>query len=175
MLALALAGRPRLLLADEPTSALDVTTQAEVLDLLRCTCDEDGLALLLVGHDLAVVASLTGRLLVMLAGELVEAAPTSDLLERPLHPYTRLLLASRPEARAPSGARSQPLPPLGPHLPGCRFAPACPLAQARCHRDHPELVAVAPHRLLRCPVVERSCISASAVSAPALPLPPCAH
>lgn len=162
MLALALAGRPRLLVADEPTSALDVTTQAGVLDLLRRTCDEDGLALLLVGHDLAVVTGLADRLLVMLAGELVEVAPTADLLEQPLHPYTRLLLASRPEARTPSAAGSGPLPALGPHLPGCRFAPACPLAQPSCRSAHPELVAVTPRRLLRCPVVsERQAGSAS--------------
>jgi len=170
MLALALAGRPRLLLADEPTSALDVTTQAGVLEALRRTCDEDGLALLLVGHDLAVVTGLAERVLVMLAGELVEVARTADLLDRPLHPYTRLLLASRPEARSPSRSGSSPLPSLGPHLPGCRFAPACPLARPDCHRDHPALVEVAPGRLLRCPVVkERSAVSGQRSAAPAHP------
>jgi oligopeptide/dipeptide ABC transporter ATP-binding protein len=154
MLALALAGSPRLLVADEPTTALDVTTQAEVLALLRRTCDEQELALLFIGHNLAVVAGLVSRVLVMLAGEVVEAAPTEELFARPLHPYTRLLVDSIPGRRPAAGpATVGQLPALGPDLAGCRFAPACPLARPACRERHPPLEPVAPARSLRCPVV----------------------
>jgi oligopeptide/dipeptide ABC transporter ATP-binding protein len=157
MLALALAGEPRLLIADEPTTALDLCTQAEVLDLLRGLCFERRLALLLIGHDLAVVASLVERVVVMLAGEVVETGPTGELFARPLHPYTRLLVAARAGGRETTEAA----PPADrwPHLatdrPGCRFAPVCPLALPACREQHPELEPAGRARLLRCPVVDR--------------------
>jgi len=103
-IALALAGGPRLLVADEPTTALDVTIQAQILGLLRRLRDELGLAVLLITHDLGVVAEIADRALVMYAGEIVEEAEAAELFAAPAHPYTRGLLASRPEARCSTWA-----------------------------------------------------------------------
>ncbi len=144
MIALALAGGPRLLVADEPTTALDVTIQAQLLDLLRRLRDELGLAVLLVTHDLGVVAEAADRALVMYAGEIVEEGPVSRILDSPAHPYTRALLASRPMSGSGSGRRTLPaiegsaaLPGAWP--PGCRFAPRCPVVFDRCERERPRL------------------------------------
>jgi oligopeptide/dipeptide ABC transporter ATP-binding protein len=127
MIALALAAEPELLIADEPTTALDVTVQAEILDLLRTMRRSLGLALLLITHDLGVVAEMADRVAVMYAGRLVEEAPVARIFAAPLHPYTRGLLAS-----AAGGPPGQPLaaipgvvPPLGQLGPGCAFAPRC--------------------------------------------------
>ena len=142
MVALALAGGPRLLVADEPTTALDVTIQAQVLELLRSLRDELGLAVLLVTHDLGIVAEVADRALVMYAGEIVEEAPVGRLLSGPEHPYTKALLASSPDAA--EGARRMKLPAIGGTVPepgdwppGCRFAPRCPVALDRCSVEHP--------------------------------------
>ena len=151
LIALALAGGPRLLVADEPTTALDVTIQAQVLELLRRLRDELGLAVLLVTHDLGVVAEVADRALVMYAGEIVEEAPAARLLAAPAHPYTQALLASRPEAGA--GPGRERLPAIGGAVPvpgawpaGCRFAPRCPWAFDRCRRERPLPRAVAGGR-----------------------------
>jgi oligopeptide/dipeptide ABC transporter ATP-binding protein len=146
MVALALAGGPALLVADEPTTALDVTIQAQVLDLLLSLRDELGLAVLLVTHDLGIVAEVADRALVMYAGEIVEEAPVGRLLSAPEHPYTKALLLSRPgEAE---GAGRAKLPAIGGTVPepgawprGCRFAPRCPSAFERCAVEHPATVA----------------------------------
>jgi oligopeptide/dipeptide ABC transporter ATP-binding protein len=144
MLALALAGGPRLLVADEPTTALDVTIQAEILALLLSLRRELSLAVLLVTHDLGVVAEAADRALVMYAGEIVESASVRDLFDRPAHPYTRGLLASRPAAgeagrgrRLPALAGAVPEPGLRP--PGCAFEPRCPEAFGRCRAARPTL------------------------------------
>ena len=148
MIALALAGGPRLLVADEPTTALDVTIQAQILALLLSLRRELSLAVLLVTHDLGVVAEAADRALVMYAGEIVESASVRDLFDRPVHPYTRGLLASRPAAgeaghgrRLPALAGTVPEPGLRP--PGCAFEPRCPEAFGRCRAARPTLQAAA--------------------------------
>jgi oligopeptide/dipeptide ABC transporter ATP-binding protein len=128
LIALALACNPSLVIADEPTTALDVTIQAQILDLLRELQERLGLALLLITHDLGVVAEMADRVAVMYAGRIIEDAPVRELFRDPRHPYTRGLLAS-----IPGGARGSKLqaiqgtvPPLGHLPPGCAFAPRCP-------------------------------------------------
>jgi oligopeptide/dipeptide ABC transporter ATP-binding protein len=144
LLALALAGGPRLLVADEPTAALDVTVQAQILDLLLALRQEFALAILLVTHDLAVVAEAADRVLVMYAGEIVESAPAPELFSRPRHPYTRALLAARPGLAAVGAGRLTALegsvPEPGKRPPGCAFEPRCEEAFGRCAAARPTLV-----------------------------------
>ncbi len=149
MLALALAGDPDILVADEPTTALDLTTQAQILDLLLATVAYRGMALLLITHDLAVVAATVTRVLVMYAGEVVEEAPATELFSAPRHPYTRALLAAarRDRPEAPPGD----LPAPGAWPAGCRFEARCPEARPECRRGHPELLSSGSDRRVRCP------------------------
>lgn len=144
LLALALAGGPRLLVADEPTAALDVTVQAQILDLLLALREELALAVLLVTHDLGVVAEAADRVLVMYAGEIVESAPAAELFARPCHPYTRALLAARPGPASLQGGRLTTLegsvPEPGRRPPGCAFEPRCDEAFGRCAAARPTLV-----------------------------------
>ncbi|MDO8990743.1 MAG: ABC transporter ATP-binding protein [Sideroxyarcus sp.] len=140
MIAMALAGNPKLLIADEPTTALDVTIQAQVLQLLRDTQDKSGMAMLLITHDLGVVAENAHRVGVMYAGHIVEQASREQLFARPLHPYTQKLIAALPGA----GRAGQPLsaipgnvPPLGSIGQGCRFAARCDHAWALCREQTP--------------------------------------
>ena len=144
LLALALAGGPRLLVADEPTAALDVTVQAQILELLLTLRQDLALAILLVTHDLAVVAETASRVLVMYAGEIVESAPVDELFSNPRHPYTRGLMAARP-GLAPAGARrlaalEGSVPEPGKRPPGCAFEPRCKEAFGRCSAARPTLV-----------------------------------
>jgi oligopeptide/dipeptide ABC transporter ATP-binding protein len=146
MIAMALLGDPALLLADEPTTALDVTIQAQILALLRDLRDERGMSVLLVTHDLGVVAGTCERTYVMYAGRIVETGPTRALFARPLHPYTRGLLASVPSAGAAGGRtrRLASLPGLPPRLdagpfPGCAFAPRCAQVREACRAAEPPL------------------------------------
>ena len=139
LIALALACNPTLLIADEPTTALDVTIQAQILDLLRDLKSRLNLSLLLITHDLGVVAEMADRVAVMYAGRIVEQAPVARLFRDPRHPYTRGLLAS-----IPGGARGSKLqaiqgtvPPLGKLPPGCSFAPRCPSRFEPCDRAVP--------------------------------------
>ncbi|WP_371731886.1 ABC transporter ATP-binding protein [Thermaerobacter sp. PB12/4term] len=150
MIAMAMACRPRVLIADEPTTALDVTVQAQILDLMKTLQEETGTAILLITHDLGVVAEMCHRVAVMYAGRIVEKATVADLFDRPGHPYTEGLLQSLPLTAAPktplramAGAVPHPA-----HLPpGCAFAPRCPYAVDRCHREVPVLAGgVACHR-----------------------------
>ena len=141
MIALALACHPDILIADEPTTALDVTIQAQVLELLKEMQQHLGMAMVLITHDLGVVAENCDRVVVMYAGRKVEEAPVARLFAQPLHPYTRALMASMPLMN--TGTRRLPeipgmVPP--PHLqpPGCSFAPRCALARERCRRESPE-------------------------------------
>jgi peptide/nickel transport system permease protein len=149
MIAVALACNPRVLIADEPTTALDVTVQAQVLDLLADLQREHALGLVFITHNLAVVAEIADRVLVMYAGQVVEEAPAEKLFARPLHPYTRALLESIPRA----GDAPAPIPGVVPNPlawpSGCRFAPRCAFAIAAC-AGAPPLARAAPDWLTRC-------------------------
>jgi peptide/nickel transport system ATP-binding protein len=156
MIALALASGPELLIADEPTTALDVTIQAQILDLLRRLQAERGMAVLMITHDLGVVAELCHRVAVIYAGRIVELAPADAIIARPWHPYTRGLLRCLPH---PSRF-GQPLysidgmpPDLRGSPEGCRFAPRCPHALASCRAEEPVLDERAPGHFVACPVV----------------------
>jgi peptide/nickel transport system ATP-binding protein len=144
MIALALACGPRLLFADEPTTALDVTVQAEILNLLQDQQTDRFMAMVLVTHDLGVVAGRTDEIAVMYAGRIVEQAPTSVLFSHMLHPYTEALLRSIPKVEDPSHTRLRVITGRPPDLtdppPGCKFAPRCPYVQDRCRVEEPKLV-----------------------------------
>jgi peptide/nickel transport system ATP-binding protein len=153
MIAMALACDPELLIADEPTTALDVTIQAQVLDLMRKLRAETGAAIMLITHDLGVVAEMADRVIVMYAGQIVEEAPVGVLFGRPEHPYTVGLLGSIPRldkkrGRLPAIEGTVPSPLAMP--PGCRFAPRCPFADDRCRTEPPSLRAVAAEHWARC-------------------------
>lgn len=143
MIAMALACKPKLLIADEPTTALDVTIQAQILRLLRDLQTELGLGIVLVTHDLGVVAEIADHVAVMYAGRVVESAPVDDLFEDPRHPYTRGLMASRigfgRQPGTPLDAISGTVPPRSARPDGCNFAPRCALATEQCAVD-PQLV-----------------------------------
>jgi peptide/nickel transport system ATP-binding protein len=152
MIALALACRPALVIADEPTTALDVIMQAQVLDLLARLRRELGLALILISHDLAVLAETCDRLAVMYAGRIVESGPAADVFAAPQHPYTKRLLDSLPAIGGRRGV-ADPIPgsPPDPHDPpeGCTFRPRCPYAADVCMTE-PPLKEVLPGRRSAC-------------------------
>jgi peptide/nickel transport system ATP-binding protein len=154
VIAIALACRPALLIADEPTTALDATVQREVLDLLSALVQDDGMAMLLVSHDLAMVADRVERLMVMYAGQAVEQGPAAAVLARPAHPYTRGLLAARPRLGLPRGTRLPTIPGRVPELHempvGCAFADRCPRADPACRAAAPPATARGPARMVRC-------------------------
>jgi len=141
MLAMALAARPKLLVADEPTTALDVTTQRQVLNLIGKLADAHGMAVLLITHNLGLVAGRMGRVYVMYAGQVVESGAVRDVLTRPRHPYTRGLLAAVPRLDAPRNAPLQDIPGTVPSPDawpaGCAFAPRCAEALPRCRTGEP--------------------------------------
>ena len=139
LIAMALACGPALLIADEPTTALDVTVQAEILDLLREMKERFGLALLLITHDLGVVAETADRVAVMYTGRIVETAPVADIFRDPLHPYTRGLLQSMPGTTDSRELHAIPgtVPPLEQLPPGCTFAPRCPARFEPCDQVRP--------------------------------------
>ena len=155
MIAMALACRPRLMLADEPTTALDVTIQAQILALVARLQREAGTAVVLITHNMGVVAQVAQRVCVMYAGVIVEEAETAELFARPLHPYTRGLLGSIPKpGRGQRRARLQAIAGLVPDLralpKGCRFADRCPDVHARCREAEPALEAMDGTRQVRC-------------------------
>ena len=157
VLAMALACRPKLLLADEPTTALDVTIQAEILELLDGLQRKLGMAVLLVTHNLGIVAERTRRVYVMYAGQIVEEAPTGRLFAQPTHPYTEGLLAAIPrleERRERLRAIPGQVPPATAWPAGCRFHPRCPHAWERCRVDQPPLLEAAAGHKARCWLVE---------------------
>jgi oligopeptide/dipeptide ABC transporter ATP-binding protein len=154
-IAIALACGPKLLFADEPTTALDVTVQAQILNLLNAQQRERYMAMVLVTHDLGVVAGRTDDIGVMYAGQIVERAPTPTLFANVRMPYTEALLKSIPKLESPSHTRLQIIGGRPPDLvnppPGCRFAPRCPYAQERCHHEMPPLTeAEQPGHVYRC-------------------------
>ena len=163
MIALALAAKPRILIADEPTTALDATVQAQILELLRQIQREDGIAVLLITHDIGSVSVLADRVIVLYAGRIVEDGSAHDVLTAPVHPYTRGLLASVPDFRAETARGTREIPGLPPDqtrlLPGCSFAERCSLTQPSCRARRPFLTrvggSVVPHRAA-CPVVIKS-------------------
>jgi oligopeptide/dipeptide ABC transporter ATP-binding protein len=155
MIAMALLCDPELLIADEPTTALDVTVQAQILDLLQELRQERGLSILLISHDLGVVANRCDRVLVMYAGRIVESAPAGALFRRPLHPYTLALLESLPRIDRKAAERLETIPGMPPRLDrgpfrACSFAPRCRFVHEACQREDPPLVEAAPGRLRRC-------------------------
>jgi len=165
MLAMALILRPQLLIADEPTTALDVTIQAQVLDLLREHRESTQMAVLLITHDLGVVAEMASRVLVMYGGRLVEEAPVDVLFSQPAHPYTKGLLAAVPgirqDAEHGSATDAAPrlatipgsVPALGAYPSGCAFRDRCPVAVAECAREVPALHQIGPAHRARCHLV----------------------
>jgi peptide/nickel transport system ATP-binding protein len=157
MIAMALACNPQLLIADEPTTALDVTIQAQILDLMRALKARIGAAIILITHDLGVVAEMAERVVVMYAGRKAEEAPVRALFRHPRHPYTLGLLASVPRLGATLGREPAPLaeipgvvPSLREPITGCAFAPRCAYARERCRREAPPLEEKAPGHLAAC-------------------------
>ncbi|MBS0221649.1 MAG: ABC transporter ATP-binding protein [Proteobacteria bacterium] len=158
MIAMAVACRPRLLIADEPTTALDVTTQAQVLDLLDDLRRRLGMAVLLITHDLGVVAQWADRIAVMYAGRIVEQGGIEPFFARPLHPYSRGLLGARVDVDADEHYSKNRLSEIPGSVgsaagqAGCSFAPRCPVAEPACRRAVPPLVALPDERAVACPV-----------------------
>ena len=153
MIAMALALEPRLLIADEPTTALDVTIEAQILTLLRDIQSKMGMGIILITHDLGVVAETADRVLVMYAGRVVEESDVRTLFDAPLHPYTLGLMQANPGAASPKTLlREIPgmVPPLGARGTGCAFAERCPLADARCRNERPPLRVYAPGHKAAC-------------------------
>jgi oligopeptide transport system ATP-binding protein len=154
MIAMALLCEPEVLFADEPTTALDVTIQAQILELIAAARQLMGTAVVLITHDLGVVAGSTDRVAVMYAGRIVETGPTAEVFAAPRHPYTRGLLASTPRIDTPPGSRLDAIPGLPPdlgHLPaGCPFHPRCTRVIDRCRSDEPRLVSVSPSQTAAC-------------------------
>jgi oligopeptide transport system ATP-binding protein len=154
MIAMALACQPRLIIADEPTTALDVTVQAQILDLLKELTRETGSSLLLITHDLGIVARYADRVAVMYAGRIVEAAPAMQLYKRPRHPYTVGLMASIPRLDSDAGRPLVPIDGQPPDLaqlpPGCAFSPRCRIATDPCRASRPPLVSVSGNHFRAC-------------------------
>jgi oligopeptide transport system ATP-binding protein len=154
MIAMALLCEPEVLFADEPTTALDVTIQAQILELIAELQAALGTAVVLVTHDLGVVAGTADRVAVMYAGRIVEEGTTAEVFANPLHPYTRGLLASLPRIDAPPRGTLDAIPGLPPDLghlpPGCPFHPRCSLATDRCRRDRPPVAVVSPTHRAEC-------------------------
>jgi oligopeptide/dipeptide ABC transporter ATP-binding protein len=157
MIAMAMVCRPKLLIADEPTTALDVTIQAQILSLMLGLKEELGMSVLLITHDLGVVAQMASRVVVMYAGEVVEEAGVRDLFDRPFHPYTQGLLKSMPRLSTRVHGRAGRLkeikgtvPPLTQRIRGCKFSDRCPHVFDLCRKENPELLAIENGLLARC-------------------------
>jgi peptide/nickel transport system ATP-binding protein len=153
-IAMALACGPDLLIADEPTTALDVTIQQQILDLIRELVAERGMALILISHDLGVVAQNVRDMLVMYGGSVVESGPTREVFANRMHPYTLGLFGARPKLGAPRGGRLTTIPGTVPELvdlpPGCPFAGRCSFTIPECHITAPPAIEVAPGQHVRC-------------------------
>jgi peptide/nickel transport system ATP-binding protein len=160
MIAMAMANGPALLIADEPTTALDVTLQEQIIDLMRDLNRTSNTAIMLITHNVALVASLCSRVVVMYAGRVVEEVPTDLLFLSPQHPYTAMLLKSIPRMDEDAGKRLEAIegqPPDPTALPtGCKFQPRCPYRIDRCSSEEPPLETVAPGQKARCWVLMRN-------------------
>lgn len=166
VIAMALLNEPSLLIADEPTTALDVTIQAQVLKLMKQLTSEHGTALLLITHNMGVIAKMCDRVIVMYAGEIVEEAPVEELFGGTLHPYTLGLLESIPRADEARGAlpTMRGLPPDMTAVPvGCRFAARCPFVEEQCRSQHPELIEMTTGHKVRCWITQRDPMALSNV------------
>jgi oligopeptide transport system ATP-binding protein len=165
MIAMALSCKPELLIADEPTTALDVTIQAQILDLIQKLKQETGTSVILITHDLGVVAGTTNRVIVMYAGRVFERAPTVELFARPGNPYTRGLLLSVPDPTETEKKELYQIPGLPPDLakqtPGCPFADRCYRAESLCHEKFPPFVQLTPEHYSLCHFAEEVYTSAS--------------
>lgn len=154
MIAMSLMNEPSLIIADEPTTALDVTVQAQIIDLLKQVNRERGTAIILISHDMNVIAELCHRVLVMYAGQVVEEAPSEQLLRKPLHPYTQALIRSLPDMTMDRGEQLEAIPGRAPDLSavtaGCPFADRCPEAMDRCRTERPALVEIIPGSKVAC-------------------------
>ena len=153
MIAMAMCSEPELLIADEHPTALDVTMQAQILELMKKFQQDKGMSILLITHDLGVVAEMCSRVIVMYAGKIVEEAPVEILFANPTHPYTQGLIASVPKLG--SGVKVLPsipgsVPDLSAMPKGCRFAPRCKYATEKCHQEQPELLSVGEKQKCRC-------------------------
>ncbi len=174
---MALACGPRLLIADEPTTALDVTLQRQILELIRGLVEERGMALLLVSHDLGVIAQNVQRVLVMYGGAVVESGPTASVFADTMHPYTLGLLAARPGLRTTKGQRLATIPGTVPELAdlpkGCPFAGRCGWTVSECRAVFPPAYEVGVGRRARCirldVVWQDGCEARAAAPTPALP------
>jgi peptide/nickel transport system ATP-binding protein len=151
-IAIAICLRPKVIIADEPTSALDVVVQRQVMETLGRVQAELGAAVILIGHDIGLMAQFVDRLGIMYAGRLVEVAPIRDIITAPRHPYTRMLIESLPSLERKGGLRG--IPGLAPVLrelpPGCAFHPRCPMAQPRCRLERPAVRAIAEDATVAC-------------------------
>jgi oligopeptide/dipeptide ABC transporter ATP-binding protein len=153
MIAMALACGPRLLIADEPTTALDVTIQAQILELLRAIQRDTGMALMLITHDLGVIAEVADRVMVLYAGRVAETAPVRALFDQPAHPYSRALLRSVPKMSSRSGRLTTidgAVPAVGAMPAGCRFAPRCGLRTDACEAAPPASGLLRPGHAVAC-------------------------
>jgi oligopeptide transport system ATP-binding protein len=163
MIAMGLSNEPSLLIADEPTTALDVTVQAQIIELLRDLNRELGTAIILITHNLAVVASLCTRVLVMYAGRIVEEGPTRQIFKNPQHPYTWSLLRSIPRLDATEHEKLLTISGLPPDLtnppPGCKFHPRCRFRVDRCLHEEPPLEEVEPDQKARCWVLMKNALA----------------
>jgi peptide/nickel transport system ATP-binding protein len=149
VIALAIAGNPKLIIADEPTTALDVSIQAQIITLLKRLCRDHGTAVMLITHDMGVIAETADRVAVMYAGRIVEIGPVTEVIHRPAHPYTRGLMGSIPSIAGERDVLAQidgSMPRLTAIPTGCAFHPRCPQVFERCHRERPELAQVSATR-----------------------------
>ncbi len=156
MIAMAMACQPKLLIADEPTTALDVTIQAQVLDLMRSLKNKNGTAIILITHDLGVIAEMADDVVVMYGGQVVESATADAVFDDPLHPYTTALMESIPvidQDRERLASIPGTVPSAANFPSGCRFAPRCAMAQESCHQRMPELRELKPGHYVRCDLV----------------------
>jgi peptide/nickel transport system ATP-binding protein len=163
-IAIAIALRPKVILADEPTSALDVVVQRQVMETLRRVQEQLGASVVLVGHDMGLMAQFVHRLGVMYAGRLVEVSPVREIFAEPLHPYTRLLIGSLPSLEEKGTFQGIPgLPPSVLERPsGCSFHPRCPHAMPRCSVEDPQLQQVRPNRWVACHLYDGEPVAAQA-------------
>ena len=159
MIAMALGAKPKLLIADEPTTALDVTIQDQIIKLINKLKQELNMSIILVTHDLGVIAQMCDRVAVMYAGVIVEMCDVVTLFATPRHPYTYALMCSLPDASSAQTRLKaiQGNPPNLAHLPeGCPFAPRCTLCSEQCRKTRPELVEIAPGHMVRCHNIDQT-------------------